>query len=117
MIARFSLAALAAFALSAQAQTPAATPGGSSTLTVPPHSCVQPKIPTEHETTRLRGDAYNKAIEAFNKEYRAYGECIKKYVDETRAWGKEIADAGNKAVDEYNKFTADLREKLEADKK
>ncbi len=113
-----ALAALAAFAVPALAQTPAPAAAASTTqaFTVPPHTCVAPKFPSKPETVQLRGDAYNKLIEAFNQNYRAYSECIKKYVDDTKVWVKEVADAGNKAIDEYNKYTADLKEKIEAEK-
>jgi hypothetical protein len=119
MTPRFFLAALASFAALAvpalAQQTPAAAPA-TQAFTVPPHNCVAPKFPSRPETTALRGDAYNKVIEAFNANYKAYGECIRKYVDDTKVWVKEVADSGNKAIDEYNKYTADLKEKIEAEK-
>jgi hypothetical protein len=117
MTPRFFLAALAALAVPALAQTPAAAPAPTTQpFTVPPHNCVAPKFPSKPETVQLRGDAYNKVIEAFNASYRTYGECIKKYVEDTKVWVKEVADSGNKAIDEYNKYTADLKEKIEAEK-
>ena len=63
------------------------------------------------------GDAYNRAIEAFNRDYKTYGECIKKYVDNTNVWIKLTADTANKAIDEYNKYTADLKATIESEKK
>jgi hypothetical protein len=121
MIPRSSLAvltALAAFAVPALAQTPAPAAAASTTqaFTVPPHTCVAPKFPSKSDTEHLHGDSYNKVIESFNKNYKAYGECIKKYVDDTNQWVKAVADAGNKAIEEYNKYTADLKEKIEAEK-
>jgi hypothetical protein len=49
-------------------------------------------------------------------DYKAYGECVKKYVEDTKVWVKEVADAGNKAIDEYNKYNANLKEKLAEEK-
>jgi hypothetical protein len=114
-------AALAIVALPALGQTAApqtASPATSATETfaVPPHHCVAPPYPTKESTMQLRGDAYNRAIEAFNRDAKTYGECMKKYVDDTKAWLKQVADAGNKAIDEYNKYNTDIREKIEAEK-
>jgi hypothetical protein len=111
-----AIAAFAACALPAFAQTPAPAPAASASFTVPPHNCVAPPYPSRAETTRLRGDQYNKVIETFNENYKAYGECIKKYVADTNVWAKAVTDSGNKAIDEYNKYTSELKEKLEAEK-
>lgn len=114
-------AALAIVALPAVAQTAAQAAAPSSaaaaaSFAVPQHSCVAPAYPTKESTMQLRGDAYNRAIEKFNNDAKTYSECMKKYVDDTRQWVKQVADAGNKAIEEYNKFNADVREKIEADK-
>ena len=120
MILRYSLAsaiaALAVLALPASAQTPPAAGAAAQPLVIPQHASVAPKSPSKENTMQLRADAYNRAIEGFNRDYKTYGECIKKYVDETKVWLKEVADAGNKAVDEYNKYTADIKEKVESEK-
>jgi hypothetical protein len=134
MIPRHSLATLAALAVLAgpslaQTQAPAATPTaaespssvaatpGGQGFTVPPYTCVAPKYPSKESTTQLRAEAYNKAVEAFNKEYKTYAECVKSYVENSKQWVKEIADAGNKAIDEYNKYAAMIKEQVEAEKK
>jgi len=111
-----ALAALAALAAPALAQAPAAAGSSTQAFAVPPHACVAPKFPSKPETVQLRGDAYNKIVQTFNENYKAYGECIKKYVEDTKVWVKEVADAGNKAIDEYNKYTADLKQQIEAEK-
>jgi hypothetical protein len=116
LLTRASLAALATLALSVLAQTPTPTPAPSQALVIPPHSCVAPEYPTKEKRERLRGDAYNRAIEAFNRDNKAYGECIRKYVEDTKALVKAAADAGNKAIDEYNKYTADMKKTLEEEK-
>ena len=134
MIPRHFLATLAALAVlagpaSAQTQAPAATPTaaqGSSSVaatpggqgfTVPPYTCVAPKYPSKDSVTQLRAEAYNKAVEAFNKEYKAYADCVKNYVENSKQWVKEIADAGNKAIDEWNKYQAMVKDQMEAEKK
>src|SRR5262249_49117015 len=130
MIPRLSLVTLAALAVLAgpvfaQTATPTAAQGTSSVagtaggqgLTVPPHSCVQPKYPSKENVTQLRAEAYNKAVEQFNKDYKTYADCVKSYVENTKQWVKEIADAGNKAIDEYNKYQAMVKEQMEAERK
>ena len=112
--ATLAIVALPAFAQTAAPQTAANSP--SENFVVPSHHCVAPPYPTKENTMQLRGDAYNRAIEAFNRDAKAYGECMKKYVDDSKVWLKQVADAGNKAIEEYNKFNADLREKIESEK-
>ena len=82
---------------------------------IPSPSCVAPAYPSEAGLQK-RGEAYNRAVETFNRDYKTYGECIKKYVEDTKLWVKAAADAGNKAIDEYNKYTEDLKKRIEADK-
>ncbi len=89
----------------------------NASFEVPQNPCTAPKFPVKSETsTELSRNAaqekYNKEVEKFNADYKAYGECIKKYVEDTKTWVKEVAEAGNKAIDEYNKYNADLKEKL-----
>jgi hypothetical protein len=117
MIPRPSLLpALALLALPALAQTPPPAPAAPATptpqvpvasrpLAIPPSGCVQPPYPG-----RL---ASNSAINAFNRDNKAYGDCIKHYVDDTKAWVVEVVNAGNKAIDDYNKYTEDLKKKIE----
>jgi hypothetical protein len=112
-----AIAALAVCALPALAQTPPPAAAPAQSFTVPPHNCVAPEYPTKEKTERLKGDAYNRAVEAFNRDYKTYGECIKKYVDNTNVWIKQTADSANKAIDEYNKYTADLKATIESEKK
>jgi hypothetical protein len=126
-------AVLAAVALPVLAQTapqnPAPADSATQAFAVPPHNCVAPQYPSKdasvkESTTTLKGsesqqksmEAYNRAVEAFNRDAKAYETCIKKYVADTKTWMQAVADAGNKAVDEYNKYTAELRAKVEAEK-
>ncbi|HEX8013001.1 MAG TPA: hypothetical protein VF814_19045 [Casimicrobiaceae bacterium] len=107
---------LATLALPVLAQTSPPAQPPTQTLAIPPHGCVAPKYPSKENLMQLRTDAYNRAVEAFNRDNKAYGECIRKYVEDTKMWIRELVDASNKAIDEYNKYTADIKEKIEADK-
>ncbi len=76
---------------------------------VPAHTCVAPTFPPK--------DAANAKIVAFNTDYKAYGDCIKKYVDDNRAWINAVVENDNKAIDEYNKYNENLKQQIEAAKK
>ncbi len=89
------------------AQAPAPTTG-ASTRPVPEPSCVAPEYPGEL--------ASNNRITAFNHDYKAYGECIKKYVEDNRAWINAVVDANNKAVEDYNKYNTELKKQIDAAK-
>ena len=118
-IAVLALAAATA-AQSQPAQTANAQPSAATSaaaMQVPPNPCVAPVYPSKERTEHLKPDAYNKAVEAFNHDYKAYGECVKKYVEDTKQILKAVADAGNKAIEDYNKYNTDLHEQIEADKK
>jgi hypothetical protein len=95
----------------ALAQTTAAT----AMPAVPPHNCVAPKYPSEPGLQK-RGEAYNRAVEAFNRDYKTYGECMKKYVDDTNKWIKTASESANKAIDEFNKYAEEIKQKIEAEK-
>ena len=41
---------------------------------------------------------------------------MKKYVDDTNKWVKAAAELANKAIDEYNRYTEDLKKRIEGDK-
>jgi len=102
MISRLFLAttlaaSLAAFGVDARAQTAAA----ASPVAIPPNKCVKPEYPGKL--------ASSQKFTAFNKDFTAYGECIKKYVDETKVIINAAAAAGNGAVEEFNKFAADVK--------
>ncbi len=97
----------------AATQAPAAAPAPAPTTAtalpaIPTHNCVAPEYPGDR--------ASNARILSFNRDYRAYGDCIKKYVDGNKAWVNAVIDVNNKAVEEYNKYTLDLKKKIEAAK-
>lgn len=97
----------------APAQTPAAAvapaqaPAAPTALpAVPAHNCIAPEYPGIN--------ASNTKVTAFNRDYKTYGDCIKKYVDENRAWVEAVVAANNKAVEEYNKLTERLKKEIDA---
>ena len=99
------IAALAVAALPARAQAPSTA---ATVAAIPSHNCVAPQYPGR--------DAPKSRVDAFNGDYKVYGDCMKKYVDDTNRWVKAAAESANKAIDEYNKYTEDLKKKVEADK-
>ncbi len=104
MISRLLVATLLVVAGGAQAQpAPAA-----SAVAIPPNKCVKPEYPGKL--------ANSQRFNAFNKEFNAYGECIKKYVEDTKAILNAAAVAANGAVEEFNKFAADIKAQDEATK-
>jgi hypothetical protein len=94
-------ASLALAAVGARAQaTPVTMPA------IPSHNCVKPEFPG-----KLGSSA---RIAAFNKQYAAYGACIKKYVDDTKTVVNAAVAAGNGAVEEFNQFAAEIKAQNEA---
>ena len=100
----FTLAAIAFVASLADAQQPAAP----AVPAVPAPTCVKPELPGAFADSRR--------FERFNKEGKVYGECIKKYVDETKAFSDAYLEAGNKAIKDYNAFVAEVDERAAAKK-
>ncbi len=79
-----------------------------SAVVIPPNKCVKPEYPGKL--------ANSQRFNAFNKDFNAYGECIKKYVEETKVILNVAAAAANGAVEEFNKFAADIKAQDEATK-
>jgi hypothetical protein len=98
------LAAIAFTASIAGGQQPAAP----AMPAIPQHTCVKPEFPGAFADSRR--------FDRFNKEYKAYSDCIKKYVDETKVLSDAIVEAGNNAIKEYNAFSAELAERQAAKK-
>jgi hypothetical protein len=98
----------------APAQAPApgaassAASAGAAIPTVPPPNCVKPVYPGKNGP-----DA---KIREFNATYKAYGDCIRKYVDNVRTLSNNAVQAGNDAVTDYNKFTEETQKLIDADK-
>ena len=75
---------------------------------VPQHNCVKPE-PVNSLSSQNQ-------IRTFNRTYKAYGECIKKYADDAKALSEAALAAGNKAVEEFNKLSAEIKAQNEAAK-
>ena len=95
---------IAAFSLGAAAQTPAPTAGAAL---VPANTCVRPEF-----SGRLASDPN---MTTFNRQFKAYGECVKAYVEHNKAIAEAATAAANRVVDEYNTYTADVKAKIEAE--
>jgi hypothetical protein len=108
MIFRLFLATSLAASLSVAAAGAHAQAAPVTMPVIPPHNCIKPEFPG-----RL---ASPNRISSFNKEYSAYNGCIKKYVDETKTLANAAVAAGNEAIDEFNKFSAELKAQNEAAK-
>jgi hypothetical protein len=108
MISRMTAACpLMAFAFGASIAA-AQQPAAPAMPAVPQHTCVKPEFPGAFADSRR--------FDRFNKEYKAYAECIKKYVDDTKVLSDAIVEAGNKAIKEFNTFNEELAERQAAKK-
>lgn len=101
---------LALVAGDALAQTAAAPPPASSApaVVIPTIKCAKPEYPGKF--------ASPPRLANFNKELSAYGECVRKYVEDTKTIANAAAAAANGAIDDYNKFTSDIKAMDEAAK-
>jgi hypothetical protein len=97
-------ASVAAFSFGAAAQTP---PPASGAALVPPNTCVKPEF-----SGRLASDPN---MTTFNRQFKAYGECVKTYVERNKAIAEAATAAANRVVDEYNSYTTEVKAKIEAD--
>ena len=88
-----------------QAQNLAPPPAVAATAaTLPPipkPACTKPDFPG-----RLATDSQ---MRAFNKDIKAYLECMKQYATEQGAIAKSHTDAANAAIDEYNAYVKELQ--------
>jgi hypothetical protein len=75
---------------------------------IPSHNCVKPEFPGNLGS--------NARITAFNKAYLAYSDCMKQYIADTKALSNAAITAGNNAVEEFNKFAAEIKADIEASK-
>lgn len=73
---------------------------------VPQHPCTKPQFPGK--------SAPPPQITAFNNDVVTYNACIRKYVEDTKALATAAQAAGNSAVDEFNKFAAEVRAEVDA---
>jgi hypothetical protein len=92
----FAVLLFAAFAASAVAQQAApAAASAPSAAPVPKHDCVKPG--------EFPGNlASDRAKTAWQKDYVAYVDCLKKFIDEQQALAEPHVKASNAAISEYN---------------
>jgi hypothetical protein len=90
----FAAVFFAAFTASAVAQQPAPA-AAPSAAPVPKHDCVKPG--------EFPGNlASDRAKTAWQKDYVAYVDCLKKFIDEQQALAEPHVKASNAAISEYN---------------
>ena len=94
LLIRNTVIAASAFVCTAQAQDPA-----KAMPTIPPATCVKPDFPQKFADQRR--------LDRFNKEMKAYSECVKKYSDDMKAISDAAIASGQALIDEYNALTAD----------
>jgi len=95
--------AIAASAMAAGAQEP---PAPVTMPTIPAHNCGKPELPGANATQAT--------MRKFNDTYKAYSECIRKYVEGAKTLADAALAAGNSAVVEYNKLTEEIKAHNEA---
>lgn len=101
---KFALAAGLVLAATAAAAQTAATPAPA--VDIPKPKCVAPRVPGEV----MRQDMHE--MDRFNRDIKAYKDCVSAYVAERQAASKANIEAGNAAAEEYNKTIKALNEEL-----
>jgi hypothetical protein len=92
----FAVLTLAAFAAAAAAQTSApATAPAAPAAPVPQHNCTKPS----EYPGNLASDTQKRT---WQKDYVAYVDCVKKFIDEQQALAEPHVKASNAAIAEYN---------------
>ena len=101
---RLAAMAAAVFAHSANGQQPEQQPT-SAMPAVPAPTCVAPELPQQFADSRR--------FERFNREYKAYGGCVNKYIEDTNALATAALAAGKKALDQLNALNAEIKDRQE----
>ena len=97
---RLALLIGAAFAAPAFAQAPAPPPS------MPKPACTKPdEFPGRLATDRAR--------RAWDNEAKAYGDCVRKFVEDQRAISELAIKAANTAIEEYNAMMKAARAEME----
>jgi hypothetical protein len=94
-----------AFAQAPVGQSPA-SPAASVR---PAHNCVRPEQPGRLAT--------NNQFKVFDKDEKAYRECLQTFVKAQAELVKLHAELGNSAVKEYNDYVTELKKKREEEAK
>ena len=110
MIARTTLAAIAAAALVsaplAQAQAPAAAPAAAADASVVKPNCTKPgDVPNSLSSENQK--------KAWQRDYTAWGDCMKKFINDQRALAEPYNKAANAAIEDYNGTVAKLNDQIE----
>jgi hypothetical protein len=100
-LAVFAFAAVCSSALAQQAPAP---PAAAAPL--PKHGCTKPG----EYPGNLASDAQRRT---WQKDFVAYIDCLKKFVEEQQALAKPHVDAANAAINEYNAGVKDYNEQIE----
>lgn len=108
MISRLFRAASPAASLALAAAGARAQAAPATVPAIPQHKCFKPEYPGKLASAPK--------FTAFNRDYTAYGECTKKCIDGTKLILNAAVEAVNGAVEEFNKFAADIKAQDEAAK-
>lgn len=92
LISLFTLAAGTAFAADAPAAETA--PATAPATALVKHSCTKVDHPG-----RLASETQ---VKTYNRRFKEYGECIKKFVDDQNQVSKNAMESANQAINEYN---------------
>jgi hypothetical protein len=103
MTRKILLAAAVLATLPAFAQTPAPAPAPAAGTDIPPMKCETPSLPS---STMMADNTIRKR---FERDVKAYGDCVKAYVADRQKVAvslqeaaKANIDVGNKSVNDYN---------------
>ena len=101
VLAVLAFAGLSSTALAQQPPAPAA-----AAAPLPKHSCTKPG----EYPGNLASDTQRRT---WQKDFVAYIDCLKKFVEEQQALAKPHVDAANAAVNEYNAGVKDYNAQIE----
>jgi hypothetical protein len=76
---------------------------------IPPPTCVKPEYPQKFADQRR--------FDRFNKESKAYTDCVTKYTDDMKALSDAAIARGQALINEYNALTADYNSRKPANAK
>ena len=107
MINRVLLLALSSVANVTFAQSPPPpSPAASASLVRPAHNCVKPgQLPGRLASTNQ--------IKNYNAEVKAYQDCLQTFVKTQSELVKLHSEVGNAAVNEFNDFVTEMKNKKE----
>jgi hypothetical protein len=104
-IQAFAALAFASLAAAALAQQPTAAPAAPS-APAPKHACAKPG----EYPGNLASDTQKKT---WQKDYVAYVDCLKKFIEEQQALAEPHVKASNAAINEYNAGVKEYNEQVQ----